>query len=331
MSAPHLDLQREHVREAATRLHGRIVHTPVVRVPALDERSGRSLFFKAENLQRIGAFKARGAMHAAMRIDPARRARGLVTYSSGNHAQAVAWAAREFGVPAAIAMPTDAPPVKLAAVRRLGAEVVLAGTTSTARYEAALAIAERTGGVIVPPFDDPDIIAGQGTATLELLEQCEREHGVQLDALVVPVGGGGLLAGACVVCRGTTTKVWSVEPKGCDAMAASIEAGARVRVEPAATLADGLKPVQVGELNFAIAQRELAGCLRVVDEQLADALVALLVHGKLLVEPSGAAGLAAVLSGALPASCRNVGVILSGGNVEPTLVASLLTRLGTDA
>lgn len=317
------------VRAAATRLAGLVVRTPVLRVPALDERAGCSLWLKAENLQRIGAFKARGALHAAGRLSPEVRARGLVTYSSGNHAQAVALAARHYGVRATIAMPVDAPSVKLAEVVRLGAEVVQIGTTSSERKAKAHEIAAQTGGVILPPFDDPHIVAGQGTATLELVEAAAAQ-GVVLDAIVVPTGGGGLVAGACLVCEGTRTAVYSVEPHGCDAMARSLEAGCLVAVEPGPTLADGLKPVSVGALNFEIARRVLRGGLRVDDGELGRALVALLLHGKILVEPSGAAGVAAALRG-LPQDVRNVGVILSGGNVDPALVGELLARHGADA
>jgi len=320
-----------HVRAAATRLVGLVVRTPVLRISALDATAGCELWLKAENLQHIGAFKARGALHAALRLEPEARARGLVTYSSGNHAQAVALAARHFGVRATIAMPTDAPPIKRAAVQALGAEIVLAGTTSPERLAAALQIAQSTGGVIIPPFDDPDVIAGQGTATLELVDEVRRETGGALDAILVPTGGGGLVAGACLVCAGTGTAVYSVEPVGCDAMAQSLEAGRRVPVEPAPTIADGLKPVQVGALNFAIAQRWLSGWLRVDDDAMAAAMVRLLVHGKVLVEPSGAAGLAVALRRELPGAPRRVGVILSGGNVEPSLVASLLVRAGAFA
>lgn len=315
------------VRAAATRLAGLTVRTPVVRIPVLDAIAGCELWLKAENLQRIGAFKARGALHAAGRLDAGARARGLITYSSGNHAQAVALAARHFGVPATITMPIDAPKIKLAAVEALGAEVVLAGTTSSDRHTAALEIAARTGGVIVPPFDDEHVIAGQGTATLELVDEVRAQTGEMLDAIVVPTGGGGLVAGACLVCAGSPTAVYSVEPRGCDAMACSIEAGKRVSVGPGPTIADGLKPVQVGELNFAIAHEWLRGCLRVEDDELASALVALLVHGKLLVEPSGAAGLAAAMRRKIPGAPRRVGVILSGGNVEPALVAELLAKV----
>jgi threonine dehydratase len=317
------------VRAAAERIQSLVWSTPVVTCPVLDEIAGAQLFLKAENLQRIGAFKARGAMHAVSRLAPELRARGLVTYSSGNHAQAVALAARTFDVPATIAMPIDAPPIKVASVRALGAEVIPAGTTSDDRKKVALEVAAKTGATIVPPFDDPDIVAGAGTATLELVEEVRARTGEPLDAVLVPVGGGGLIAGACLACSESPTRVWSVEPVGCDAMARSLEAGERVTVQPAPTLADGLKPVQVGALNFAIAREMLAGSLRVDDDEIGLALVRVLVRAKLLVEPSGAAALAAALRRDVPG--RRIGVILSGGNVEPTLVASLIGRWGDRA
>jgi len=296
------------VREAARFLEGTIVRTPVLRVPDLDRIAGAELFLKAENLQRIGAFKARGAMLAVGRLDARERARGVITYSSGNHAQAVALAARHYETKAHVAMPEDAPAVKVNAVRALGAEIVFAGRTSEDRRREALAIQERTQGVIVPPFDHPDIVCGQGTATLELLEQSGG-----LDALLVPVGGGGLIAGACLAAE--DAQIYSVEPEGCDAMAQSMERGERVSVEPGPTLADGLKPVQVGELNFAIARKHLAGWLRVDDEAIGRALVSTLAYAKVVVEPSGAAALAAALTQRLPGSPRRIGVILSGGNI----------------
>ena len=312
------------VEAAAARLAGLVRRTPVVRVPALEARAGCELWLKCENLQEIGAFKARGALHAATRLPPEARAKGLVTYSSGNHAQAVALAARRLGVPATIAMPVDAPEVKVAGVRALGAEIVRAGTTSDDRRAAAQAIVARTGAALIEPFDDDDVIAGQGTATLELLAQVA-EAGGRLDALAVPVGGGGLVAGAALACEGRDLAVWAVEPVGCDAMGRSLAAGARVAVPPASTIADGLKPVMVGERNFAIARARLAGALTVDDREIGRALVALLFHGKLLVEPSGAAALAAALRG-LPGAPRAVGVLLSGGNVGPDRVASLIAE-----
>jgi threonine dehydratase len=319
------------VRAAAGRLGSLTRVTPVIRSQALDAIAGCELWLKAENLQHVGAFKARGALHAVSRLDPAARARGVITYSSGNHAQAVAFAARHFGAPAWIAMPTDAPAVKVAGVRALGGQIVLAGTSSEERRAAAMKLVEETGGVIVEPFDDADVIAGQGTATLELLAQvAAASDGGGLDALVVPVGGGGLIAGACLVAEEAGLAVYSAEPIGCDALAQSLAAGRRVAVPPGPTLADGLKPVRVGALNFAIAARAVRGALVVDDAALGQALVRLLLAAKVLVEPSGAAGLAVALGRMLPGQgrLRRVGVILSGGNVSPALVSSLLLRYG---
>ena len=315
----------EDVRAAATRLAGKVVRTPVLRIPAIDAIVNAEVYIKAENLQRIGAFKARGALHAVGRLDPAIRARGIITYSSGNHAQAVALAAKEYGIAADIAMPVDAPAIKVEGVRALGATIVLAGTTSTERRNAALAIRERTGGTIIEPFDDADIIAGQGTATLELLEEVAAQtNGQSLDALFVPVGGGGLIAGACLAAAGTPSRVYSVEPVGCDAMARSLEVGRRVEVQPGPTLADGLKPVMVGERNFRIAQKYLAGSFCVDDDQIRRAMTILLFSGKVLAEPSGAAALAAALHNILPERPRRIGVIISGGNVDRSVLLHVL-------
>lgn len=322
-------MSEDDVRAAAARIRGKVVRTPVVRSEVLDARAGAELWLKAENLQHIGAFKARGAMHSVGRLSDGERARGVITFSSGNHAQAVALAAKAYGVPATIVMPTDAPAIKVAGVRRLGGEVVFAGTTSEERRTVAYERAAATGAAVIQPFDHPDIVAGAGTATLELHEEvAERTGGEELDALLVPVGGGGLIAGACVASLSRRTRVYSVEPVGCDAMARSLAAGERVAVEPGPTLADGLKPVMIGELNFAIARARLSGSFLVDDHALGDALVSLLLATKVLVEPSGAAALAVALRGGLAGAPRRIGVILSGGNVEPTLVARLLGEHG---
>jgi threo-3-hydroxy-L-aspartate ammonia-lyase len=318
-------LDRGAVVAAAERLAGLVHRTPVLRNDALDAIAGARLWLKCENLQRIGAFKARGALHAVGRLDPDARARGVITYSSGNHAQAVALAARHHGVAADLAMPEDAPAVKVAAVRALGARIVFAGRTSPERRRAALDIQARTGGVIVEPFDDADIIAGQGTATLELLAQVA-EAGAALDAILVPVGGGGLVAGACLAAEGSGTAIIAVEPVGCDALHQSLAAGALVDVEPGPTLADGLKPTRIGELNFAVIRPRIAGSVVVDDGDIGRALVHLLLAAKVLAEPSGAAALSAALRGRLPGSPRNVGIIVSGGNVAPALVTELLAR-----
>ena len=329
------DLSLAHVRDAAQRLLGKVWHTPVLRSPALDALAGRQLFLKAENLQRIGAFKARGAMHAVSRLPEPQRRRGVVTYSSGNHAQAVALAAHEYGIPAWIAMPTDAPAIKVDGVRALGAEIVLAGTTSDDRHRVALELAARHHATLIEPFDDPDIIAGQGTATLELCEHVLALTGAPLDAIIVPVGGGGLIAGAGLVTAALGIPLYAAEPATCNAMARSLAAGERVAVAPGPTLADGLKPTRVGALNLAVARRTVAAAFEVDDHELGRALIHLLFAAKVLVEPSGAAALAVALRG--PASAtpepprgrfpgHRVGVLLSGGNLSPTLLADLLAR-----
>lgn len=318
---------RAAVVAAAERLRGQARRTPVIRCPAIDELAGAEIWLKAECLQHIGAFKARGALHAVGRLDDDTRRRGIITYSSGNHAQAVALAARRYGIRADIAMPEDAPRVKVEVVRQLGATIVFAGTASPERKQAALRIQAETGGTIIEPFDHPDIIAGQGTATLELLEQvAEDGGGAELDALIVPVGGGGLLAGACLATMGTATRVLSAEPVGCDAMARSLARGERIAASPAATLADGLKPTMVGELTFAIARERVSSWHTVDDDELGRALITLLFQAKILAEPSGVAALAVALRGGLPGAPRRIGVILSGGNVAPELVAELIGR-----
>ncbi len=317
---------REDVLAAADRLAGQIVRTPVIRSAALDRLAGAELWLKAESLQHVGAFKARGALNAVALLDPEARRRGIITYSSGNHAQAVALAARRHGITADIFMPVDAPRIKLAAVEELGARVVLVGTTSPERHEAALARQAETGAAIIEPFDHPHTIAGQGTATLELLEEADAA-GIELDAILVPVGGGGLLAGACLAAEGRAVAMHGVEPVGCDSMRRSLAAGKIVPVDPAPTLADGLKPTQVGEHTFAIARRRVTACHTVDDTELAAAVAHLALRAKLVIEPSGAAGVALALRpGALPGQPRRIGIILSGGNVAPERLSEILAR-----
>ncbi len=315
------------VRAAARRIAPFVVRTPTVRAHALEAPRGPRLWLKCENLQRVGAFKARGAVHAALRIARRDRPPALVTYSSGNHAQAVAYAGTILGLPVTVAMPEDAPAIKVAGVRRLGAEVIFAGTTSEHRRTAARDLAARTGAAIVEPFDDPDVIAGQGTATLELSADVRAAAGRPPDVLFVPVGGGGLLAGACLAAD-PATRIVAVEPAACDALARSLEAGRRTPVEPGPTLADGLKPVCVGVRNFAIARRRGVEPLRVDDDAIGRALVRLLRDVHLLVEPSGAAALAAALADDLPPRTKDVAVLLSGGNAAPDVVRDLLGRYG---
>jgi threo-3-hydroxy-L-aspartate ammonia-lyase len=311
------------VAAARARLAGRVLETPVLRFPALDELAGAELWLKLENLQHVGAFKARGALLALTRLDPAARRRGVITYSSGNHAQALALAAREFGTTATIVMPVDAPAVKVGGVRALGAEVVFVGTTSDARRDAAYELAHSSGKPVVEPFDDEDVLLGQATATAELLETLDT-RGVTLDALLVPTGGGGLLAGACLAATDRGLAIHPVEPAGCDSMGQSLRAGRRVRVGPAPSIADGLRTVMPGLRTFAIARRDAAAGIVVDDDAMAGALLDLLEHGKVLAEPSGAAGLAAALTRTVPGTPRRIGVIVTGGNVDPRLVTRLL-------
>ena len=317
-----MTLSRADVVQAAARIAGQVIRTPVVRCAALDERAGAELWLKAENLQHIGAFKARGAFNSIAQLPDHVRAAGVITYSSGNHAQAVALAAKHYGISADIYMPTDAPPIKVERVRSLGAAVHLVGTTSTERHRAAQARHAESRATIIEPFDHPHTIAGQGTATLELLEDAERA-GTPLDALIIPIGGGGLIAGACLVAD-PTLAVYGVEPVGCDSMRRSLAAGHVVAVEPGPTLADGLKPTRVGELTFAIARDRLNGCETVTDAELADAVRHLAFGAKLVVEPSGAAGLALALRGPLPGRPGRIGIVLSGGNIAPDTLAALL-------
>ncbi len=318
-------VRRSDVEAAATRLRGRIVRTPVIRNPVLDELAGTELWIKAENLQHIGAFKARGALNHALQLTAEELARGLITYSSGNHAQAVALAANQLGASATIAMPMDAPAVKLEAVRRLGATVVLIGTTSLERKSKALEIAAETGGVIIEPFDHPHTIAGQATATLEFERQLVEQGAQPLDALIVPCGGGGILAGACVVAD-RATEIYGVEPMGCDSLGQSLKAGHVVAVEPGPTLADGLKPTRIGALNFKTIAPRISQSFVVSDNELSRAMIELLLRAKLLVEPSGAAALAIALGARLPGAPKRVGVMLTGGNVAPSTIAQLISE-----
>lgn len=320
-------MTRADVTAAAARIADLVEHTPILRCAAIDDAVGAEVWFKAENLQRVSAFKARGAFHAVGRLSDAERRAGIITYSSGNHAQAVALAARHYGAQADIAMPVDAPAIKVAAVEAMGARIVFAGHTSTDRHAAALDLQARTGATIIEPFDHPDTIAGQGTATLEFTEQvAAATSGGALDALLVPVGGGGLIAGACLAVADSATAVYAVEPVGCDSMGQSLARGEIVAVEPGPTLADGLKPTRVGELNFAIARARLAGSYTVGDDEIGRALITLLIRAKVVVEPSAAAAVAVALRGDLPGNPARIGVILSGGNIAPATLGKLLAE-----
>jgi threonine dehydratase len=309
------------VARAAERLRGVAHRTPAITSATLDERTGAQVFLKAENLQRMGAFKFRGAYNRLVQLDPAARARGVVAFSSGNHAQGVALAAKLLGIPAAIVMPTDAPAAKLAATRGYGAEVVLYDRFTMNRAEIAQALADERGATLVPPFDDPAIIAGQGTAALELIEDVG-----PLDVLLVCTGGGGLLSGCALAATKLSPgiAVYGVEPEAGDDWVQSLARNERVTIPVPDTIADGMQTTSPGELTFPIVQALCAGVVTVSDEELRDAMRFAFERLKLVVEPSGVAGLAAALTGRVDVRGKRVGVTLSGGNVDAATFARLI-------
>jgi threo-3-hydroxy-L-aspartate ammonia-lyase len=296
--------------------------TPVVTSRNLDERCGARLFIKCENLQRMGAFKFRGAYNFLATLSPQERRNGVVAFSSGNHAQGVALAARLLGMAATIVMPTDAPVVKVAATRGYGAEIVPYERERSHREEIARNVAAERGATLVPPFDDARIVAGAGTAALELLEDAGR-----LDAIVVPVGGGGLMSGTAIVAHGLepAIAIYGVEPQAGDDFAQSLRRGERVTIAVPKTIADGLQTTSPGELTFAIAREHVRTIVTVSDEELRQAMRFAFERLKLVVEPSGAAALAALMQGRIPETAgRRVGVIISGGNIDPARYAELI-------
>src|SRR5262245_49613326 len=308
------------VRAASGRLHGLAHITPIVTSHTLDALAGRELFLKCENLQRGGAFKFRGAYNMISQLPEDVRRRGLLAGSSGNHAQGLALAARLLGAPAVICMPNDAPAVKVAATRGYGAEVVFYDRFTQEREALVQQLAEERGLTLVPPYDHPKIMAGAGTAALELVEEVP-----DLDTLVVPIGGGGLISGSAVAAHGLhpSIKVVGVEPDDADDTRRSLEAGQRTRITPPSTIADGLRVLIPGTLTFPIVQHHVAEVVTVSDAEILDAVRFALLRLKLVIEPSGAVPLAAALSGRLPADARRVGMIISGGNIDPPVLASL--------
>jgi threonine dehydratase len=296
----------QEIRDAAERIRPLARVTPMVDVSAL---AGRSLFLKCESLQPGGAFKIRGAYNMVAQLTDAQRERGVVTYSSGNHGQAMALAARELGAPAVVVMPTTAPQIKSDGARKFGAEVIFTGTTSIERRKRAEEEAEARGLTMVPPFDHEWIIAGQGTLGLEILEQRP-----DVETVLVPVGGGGLLAGVAAAIKQSrpSVRVVGVEPSGAAAMKASLDAGHAVMLDRTETIADGLMPVRPGDLTFAHAQAFVDDVVTVEDPQIIDAVLWLFTSAKIVAEPSGAATVAAALGGA----AKGVTVaIVSGGNI----------------
>ena len=306
------------VAAAADRIAGIARRTPVMTCGTLDEMAGRKLFFKCENFQKVGAFKFRGAFNAVSQLHDDEASRGVVTHSSGNHAQALALAAKMRGVPAFIVMPTSASPVKRVAVEGYGAEVILCEPTLEARETTAAEVQQRTEATFIHPYDHPHIIAGQGTAMLELLEQ-SRELGAGLDAIIAPVGGGGLLSGTCITASGSNPRprVFAAEPLGADDAARSFAAGELIPQTGPDTIADGLL-TSLGDLTWPIIRDHVERIFTVSDKQIVEAMRLLWERAKLLIEPSSAVVLAAVLSDSFRKveGAKTLGLILSGGNVS---------------
>jgi len=314
------------VRAAADRIAGRVRRTPVLTSRTLDQRTGASLFFKAEIFQTTGAFKFRGASNAVARLDDAQRQRGVVAFSSGNHAQAMARAAAEAGAPCVIVMPADAPATKLAATRGYGAEVVLYDRRTEDREAIGARLALERGLALIPPYDHPDIIAGQGTAALELFEEVG-----PLDLLLAPLGGGGLLGGCALVAASMSPgcAVVGVEPEAGDDGRRSFRSGAVVRIPVPDTIADGARTTHLGRLTFPLIRAGVRDIVTVPDRALVRTMRTLLERMKILVEPTGCLAAAALLSGAVPAEGLRVGILLSGGNVDPAMLPALW-QLGDD-
>jgi threonine dehydratase len=311
------------IEAAALRLRGVAVRTPLLESEALNQRTGGRVLLKAECLQRTGSFKFRGAYNTISQID----AGAVVAYSSGNHGQGVAAAASLLGKAATIVMPADAPAIKIENTRRYGAVVRLYDRQRESREAIGAEIAARTGAALIKPYDDPRIIAGQGTAGLELAEQA-RERGAAPDLALMPCGGGGLIAGGALALTAgfPGIAIYAVEPDGLDDTRRSLEAGERLANAPGATsICDALLLPAPGELTFAINRQLLAGGLAVTDNEVRGAIAFAFRHLKLVLEPGGAAALAATLAGKLSLAGRTVAVMLSGGNVDPALFAAAIT------
>lgn len=309
------------VRAARERIGSDVHRTPLLSSRLLGGAADGHVYLKCENLQRTGSFKARGALNAVRSLTAQQRARGVTTYSSGNHGQALAWAATRERIRAVLFMPVTTPSIKIDAARAYGAEVRLAGTTSTERRTAAEDLASQEGLVVIAPFDDAQVIAGQGTCGLEITEQLD-----DVDIVVAPIGGGGLIAGLCLAIADAwpPASVIGIEPQGSDAMGAALRSGRPVTIPPPTTIADGLMALQVGELPFAIARELLSDTLAVDDRAILDAVRFLLTRARLVVEPSGAVAVAALLDGQLPLAGRTAVVVLSGGNAAPSILTTAL-------
>jgi len=314
-------LTLELIQQAASRIAGRVHRTPVMTSRSFNEVTGREVFFKCENLQRAGAFKARGATNKILSLTDDEKKRGVIAVSSGNHAQAVALAAKEAGIRAVVAIPADAPKSKIEATRGYGADIRFFDRQRDDREAFGREIAERESLVMVPPYDDYLIMAGQGTCGLEFLEEVPI-----LDCILTPCSGGGLFAGVSTAAKAIKPSIrcFAVEPETANDTQQSIRKGERVMIPPPQTIADGLRVQSPGALTFPITRANAEDVLTVTDEEMIAAMRFMLFRMKLLVEPSGAAAAAAVWAGKLPNNCKRVGVVLSGGNIDPDVLDQAL-------
>jgi threonine dehydratase len=316
-------LTLELIKEAATRIAGRIHRTPVVTSRSFNDVAGCEVFFKCENLQRAGAFKARGATNRILSLTADERKSGVIAVSSGNHAQAVALAAREAGTRAVVCLPEDAPKLKVEATRGYGADIRFFDRQKDDRDAFGREIAEREGLVMIPAYDDYLIMVGQGTCGLEFLEEVPN-----LDCILTPCSGGGLFAGVSTAAKSIkpAIKCFAVEPETANDTQQSVVKGERIKISPPPTIADGLRVQIPGELTFPITRTNADAVLIVSDDEIIAAMRFMLFRMKLLVEPSGAAAAAAVFSGKIPGGCRRAGVVLSGGNVDSDVLARVLAE-----
>src|SRR6185436_19767345 len=317
----------ELIKQAQARIAGRVHRTPVITSRSFNEAAGREVFFKCENLQRAGAFKARGATNKILSLSDDEKRRGVIAVSSGNHAQAVALAAREAGIRAVVCVPDDAPKMKIAAARAYGADIRVFDRHKDDRDAFGRDIGEREGLTAVPAYDDYFIMAGQGTCGLEFLEEVP-----DLDCIMTPCSGGGLFAGVSTAAKSVKPSIrcFAVEPDTANDTQQSYQKGERVSIGPPPTIADGLRVQTPGALTFPITQENAEEVLTVTDDEIVAAMKFMLFRMKVLVEPSGAAAAAAVLAAKLPQNCRRVGVVLSGGNVDEDLLSRLLTDDGVN-
>ena len=316
------------VQAAAGRLAGVARRTPLLVATPLDEKTGGRLLIKVESLQRTGSFKIRGAYNRLVQLDGAARRAGVVAFSSGNHAQGVAAAAKMLGIPATIVMPSNAPATKLENTRALGAEVVLYDRFTEDREQIARKIVAERGATLVPAYDDAQVVAGQGTVGLELMQQAA-ELGLKPDQVLVPTSGGGLTAGTAIAVRGIAPEavVYGVEPEAFDDTRRSLVAGTLLTNPPEArSICDALQSSPPGKITFAINQKLLAGILTVSDAEVEMAMATAFRHLRLVVEPGGAVALAAALAGRIPLAGRTTAIVVSGGNVDAATFIAALSR-----